>query len=33
MHKIVDLFAGCGGMSRGFCDAGFEAVIAFEKDE
>jgi DNA (cytosine-5)-methyltransferase 1 len=33
MNKIADLFAGCGGMSRGFCNAGFESVIAFEKDE
>ena len=29
MHT-VDLFAGCGGMSRGFQDAGFDIVAAFE---
>lgn len=28
--KIVDLFAGCGGMSRGFQNAGFDIVGAFE---
>jgi DNA (cytosine-5)-methyltransferase 1 len=30
MKKIVDLFAGCGGLSLGFQDAGFEIVGAFE---
>lgn len=33
MNQIVDLFAGCGGMSKGFSEAGFETVIALEKDE
>lgn len=28
--RVVDLFAGCGGMSRGFQDAGYEIVAAFE---
>lgn len=28
--KTVDLFAGCGGLSKGFIDAGFEIVGAFE---
>lgn len=28
--KIVDLFSGCGGMSRGFQNAGFNIVGAFE---
>lgn len=30
MKRVVDLFAGCGGLSRGFEDAGFEVVGAFE---
>ena len=28
--KVVDLFAGCGGLSRGFQDAGFEVAAAFD---
>ena len=30
MKKIVDLFAGCGGLSLGFQNAGFEIVGAYE---
>ena len=35
MKKIIfiDLFAGCGGMAKGFRYAGFECVIANEFDE
>lgn len=28
--RVVDLFAGCGGMSRGFEDADFEVTLAIE---
>jgi DNA (cytosine-5)-methyltransferase 1 len=30
--RIVDLFAGCGGFSQGFRDAGFHSVLAIEMD-
>ena len=33
-HTLMDLFAGCGGMTRGFVDTGrFEPVFAVEMDE
>jgi DNA (cytosine-5)-methyltransferase 1 len=28
--RVVDLFSGCGGMSRGFQDAGYKIVVAFD---
>jgi DNA (cytosine-5)-methyltransferase 1 len=28
--RVVDLFSGCGGMSLGFQNAGFDIVAAFE---
>ena len=31
--KIIDLFSGCGGMSQGFKDEGFEVVLANDVDE
>jgi DNA (cytosine-5)-methyltransferase 1 len=31
--KIVDLFSGCGGLSLGFQNAGFEIIAAFDKWE
>lgn len=31
--KVVDLFAGCGGLSKGFIDAGINIVAAFDNWE
>ena len=33
LHRLMDLFAGCGGMTRGFVDTGlYEPVFAVEMD-
>ncbi len=29
-YVLIDLFAGCGGFSRGFADAGFKVAVAIE---
>lgn len=29
-NKIIDLFCGCGGLSKGFEDAGFEVALAID---
>jgi DNA (cytosine-5)-methyltransferase 1 len=31
--RFIDLFAGCGGFSLGFCQAGWQGVFALERDE
>lgn len=33
MRKIVDLFCGCGGLSYGFEQEGFETVLGIDNDE
>ena len=31
--KVIDLFSGCGGLSRGFIDAGYEVVLGVDNNE
>jgi DNA (cytosine-5)-methyltransferase 1 len=30
--KVVDLFSGCGGLSRGFIDAGYDVILGVDND-
>lgn len=32
-YTAVDLFSGCGGLSRGFQDAGFDVVLGIDYDD
>ncbi|MCX6702999.1 MAG: DNA cytosine methyltransferase [Candidatus Wolfebacteria bacterium] len=31
--KVIDLFSGCGGLSRGFVDAGYEVILGIDNNE
>jgi len=31
--KVLDLFCGCGGLSHGFLDAGFDVLIGVDQDD
>ena len=30
--NAIDLFAGCGGLSKGFMDAGFNIVVGVDNE-
>ena len=32
-YKVVDLFCGAGGLSKGFLDAGYDVVLGIDYDD